>query len=164
MTNEPSFNRKALKPFLHIWWVGTLVLFVLVALFWPRTEKITAMELFTSWSSSTAELAALDPSLPAIVYFRTDWCPYCKELEEDTLRLAEVHEALGPVPKFMFNPELDVQARELADALGNTGYPGVWVLNANSRTYTKISPFENGFSLGIDSTNYFVKRVRRHLY
>src|SRR5215831_3844584 len=40
-----------------------------------------------------------------IVYFYTDWCPYCKKLDRDLLPTPEMSEFLRSVIKVRINPE-----------------------------------------------------------
>ncbi len=66
---------------------------------------------------------------PLLVYFRTDWCPYCHKFEEEVLRDRDVERHLDySVVKVRINPEDGPDEQAVADRLGATGYPTVFVM------------------------------------
>jgi hypothetical protein len=65
---------------------------------------------------------------PMLVYFRTDWCPYCQQLERELLVDNRVERFLRyEVVKVRINPEDGPAEKALADEFGNTGYPAVYL-------------------------------------
>ena len=63
---------------------------------------------------------------PALIYFHTDWCGYCREFERELLSSDEVKEYLQNVVKVRINPEDGSEEREVANMFGVTGYPSIF--------------------------------------
>jgi len=61
------------------------------------------------------------------VYFYTDWCPYCRQLESELLRTREVEEHLTTVVKVKINPESGAEEGEIARRYGIQGYPSFFI-------------------------------------
>ncbi|HXO18447.1 MAG TPA: thioredoxin family protein [Thermoanaerobaculia bacterium] len=57
------------------------------------------------------------------VYFRTDWCPYCKKLDRGLLSDSAVQSYLQTVVKVRINPEKGSAERQLERDFGGTAYP-----------------------------------------
>lgn len=119
-----------------------------------------------SWYSGANEYAkAEDEHLraraPLLIYFRTDWCPYCKKLEEEILPSNEVSEFAKSVVKIRINPEAGPEERALADRFGVKGYPSIFVVSANSDKPVKIFPFRKAGETFIAATpQEFVSECR----
>ena len=64
---------------------------------------------------------------PLAVYFYTDWCPYCRELESELLSRAKVEDSLKYLVKIRINPERGARERAIADRYGVQGYPSFFV-------------------------------------
>ncbi|HVT58655.1 MAG TPA: thioredoxin family protein [Thermoanaerobaculia bacterium] len=64
---------------------------------------------------------------PIAVYFRTDWCPYCRRMDEQLLRTAQVTEYLRFVVKVRVNPESGPVEKALAGHYGVSGYPSFFI-------------------------------------
>lgn len=64
---------------------------------------------------------------PMAVYFRTDWCPYCRQLETSLLSTAEVENYLRYLVKVRINPEKGSVERQLASQYRVRGYPAFFV-------------------------------------
>ena len=62
-----------------------------------------------------------------VVYFYTDWCPYCRELEGELLGRAGVEDFLKHLVKIRINPEAGPYERAIADRYGVRGYPSFFV-------------------------------------
>lgn len=75
-----------------------------------------------------SEAAKLSKSsgTPMFVYFRTDWCPYCKEFERDLLSSPKVQAYLQELVRVKINPETGQREGKLADAYNVQGYPGLY--------------------------------------
>jgi tetratricopeptide (TPR) repeat protein len=68
---------------------------------------------------------------PMVVYFRTDWCPYCRQLEEGLLNDATVERYFrNELVKVRINPEDGPEERAVADRYGVSGYPSVFVVGS----------------------------------
>ena len=68
------------------------------------------------------------------VYFYTDWCPYCRELESELLTRAKVEDFLKYLVKIRINPENGPRERAIANEYGVRGYPSFFIQpSASSR-------------------------------
>jgi thiol-disulfide isomerase/thioredoxin len=86
--------------------------------------------------------------VPLIVYFYTDWCPYCHSLDVDYLPSAPVQEYLRGVVKIRINPENGPSDRDLANRYGVTGYPSFFVIGVPDGFPNSINPFrKSGLNL-----------------
>jgi len=77
-----------------------------------------------------------------LVYVYTDWCPYCKTFDREILRSPEAGEFLKSIVRVKINPEAGPDSAALAERLGITGYPFVFVVPAGSDQPTKIDVFK----------------------
>lgn len=66
--------------------------------------------------------------VPMLVYFRAEWCGYCKQLDRDVLADKSVGEYLGPFAKVQINPDDGGAHRALAQQYGIRGYPSLFVI------------------------------------
>jgi len=62
-----------------------------------------------------------------VVYFYTDWCPYCKELDRELLSRAGVEDYLKYLVKIRVNPERGPGERALKRQYGVSGYPSLFI-------------------------------------
>src|SRR5678816_653242 len=81
---------------------------------------------------------------PLIVYFYTDWCPYCRSLDNQYLPSQPVRDYLRTVVKVRINPGHGRAERELANRYGVTGYPSYFVIQKAAAAPRQISPFRRG--------------------
>ncbi|HEX6904330.1 MAG TPA: thioredoxin family protein [Thermoanaerobaculia bacterium] len=65
--------------------------------------------------------------LPLAVYFYTDWCPYCRQLDNELLNKRSVEEHLTHVVKVRINPEKGQAERQLANQYKVSGYPSFFM-------------------------------------
>lgn len=113
----------------------------------PATESgRSGVAVTTSWFSGADGYAQAvqeqeQTGAPMAVYFYTDWCPYCKRLEQNILSTNEVEGYLGNAIKVKINPEDGSEEENIGQRFGVTGYPSFFVVNSSSRT-TKISPYK----------------------
>jgi len=77
-----------------------------------------------------------------LVYVYTDWCPYCKTFDREILRSPEVGEFLRSIVRVKINPEAGPDSSALAQRLGISGYPFVFVMPAGSDQPMKINVFK----------------------
>jgi thiol-disulfide isomerase/thioredoxin len=82
--------------------------------------------------------------VPLVVYFYTDWCPYCHALDSDYLPSAPVQQYLRGVVKVRINPEHGPAEREIAKQYGVNGYPSFFIVRNPSSTPVDIQPFRRG--------------------
>src|SRR5215218_2454872 len=79
-----------------------------------------------------------------VVYFYTDWCPYCRTLDDQYLRDPSVHRALQRSIAVKINPEYGTEERQLADRYGVTGYPTFLIMDHASAAPRDVQPFRKG--------------------
>jgi len=79
--------------------------------------------------------------MPLVVYFYTDWCPYCHALESQYLPTPPVQQYLKGVAKVRINPEHGPAERALAEQYGVTGYPTFFVIRKPSSLPANVNPF-----------------------
>ena len=65
--------------------------------------------------------------LPVAVYFYTDWCPYCRQLDNELLVKPAVVEHFKGVAKVRINPEKGQAERQIANQYKVTGYPSFFM-------------------------------------
>ena len=68
-----------------------------------------------------------DTHQPLLVYFYTDWCGYCRELERELLSAYEVEDYIRHLIKVKINPENGSREREISDGFGVRSYPSLFV-------------------------------------
>ncbi len=79
---------------------------------------------------------------PGLVYFYTDWCPYCRRLDRELLQSSDVERFFGnEVVRVRINPELGSAEREVANRFGITGYPRLFLL-LEGENVGALSPYE----------------------
>lgn len=80
---------------------------------------------------------------PIIVYFNTEWCPWCRQLNEKYLPDSRVRSVLREFVKVSVNPEDGDSERRLFEQFGGGGYPGFFVvLPTMDARPLKLSPFK----------------------
>lgn len=117
-----------------------VVAFVLLALYGLRGS--------TSGAGGGAAGVAWQPDLEAamaragserklvMVDFYTDWCTWCRRLDETTFADGDVQRALGNVVAVRLNAEKD--GRDQARTLGVEGYPTIVFLDAGGKEVGRI--------------------------
>ena len=85
--------------------------------------------------------------VPLVVYFYTDWCPYCQALDRDYLTAAPVQQYLRGVVKVRLNPELGPAEEDIAKQYRVTGYPAFFIIRAPNSVPRKVHPFRRGKNL-----------------
>ncbi len=96
------------------------------------------------------------------VYFHTDWCGYCRELERELLSRAKVESYLRYMTKVKINPERGDAERYIADQYGVTGYPSLFIHPGAGRPPTKVSGMKRRHGDWVmKTTDEFVATIRR---
>jgi zinc protease len=98
------------------------------------------------WLQSSSGVAA-EVEGPLIVYFYTDWCPYCHDLDTNYLPHPAVQEYLRGVVKVRINPEHGPAERAIADRYGVQGYPRFYVIRNPSSVPRNLQPFRRNGAL-----------------
>ncbi len=70
---------------------------------------------------------AKETGRPVLLYFYTDWCPYCRQLDRDLLSTVEVQLEIGEMIAVRVNPETGTDEQALASQFGIPGYPALFV-------------------------------------
>lgn len=78
---------------------------------------------------------------PVILYFRTDWCGYCKKFESETLADQSVKATMSNAIKVRVNPESDSTSKALAKRFAVKGYPHFLVLLSDGSS-NRLHPFK----------------------
>src|SRR5688572_4639092 len=86
-----------------------------------------------SWRTGAAGVWAATRELetdgtPVFVYFRTDWCGVCKQMEAGSLSSPKVIEYMRGFAKVSVNPEKGREEKKLAEEYGVRGYPSMFVI------------------------------------
>jgi thiol-disulfide isomerase/thioredoxin len=71
---------------------------------------------------------AREDGTPVAVYFYTDWCGYCRQLDEGLLSTPRVQEPFRYLVKVKINPEKGQAERAIADEYEVGGYPSFFIL------------------------------------
>jgi thiol:disulfide interchange protein len=90
----------------------------------PKDESVWR-EGAAGYRQAAVEAAQL--GRPLLIYFRTDWCPYCRELERDLLSSAAVEGYLTKLARARINPESGTEEESLATIYGVSGYPALFL-------------------------------------
>ena len=85
--------------------------------------------------------------VPLVVYFYTDWCPYCRALDKDYLPTAPVQDYLRGVVKVRINPEQGQAERALAKRYGVNGYPSFFIARESAVPPVNVHPFRRAGKL-----------------
>jgi len=81
---------------------------------------------------------ARDRNTGLVVYFYTDWCGYCRQLERDLLNTGAVDRYLQTLPRVRVNPEKGQLEQSLARGYGVRGFPSFFVHSSVDRRPQKI--------------------------
>jgi len=80
-------------------------------------------------------------NVPLVVYFYTDWCGYCRTLDNKYLPSVPVQDYLRGVVKVRINPEHGQAERALSTRYGINGYPAFFVMRHPSTRPVNLNPF-----------------------
>jgi len=64
-----------------------------------------------------------DSGSPVLVYFFTDWCPYCKQFDASVAPMAD-----SKLLRVRVNPETGDRDKQLASTFGVSGYPSIFLI------------------------------------
>jgi thioredoxin-related protein len=98
---------------------------------------------------------------PLFVYFRTDWCPYCKQFEKELLSSHEVRQFCEDVIKVTINPEAGMDENRIAAAYSVRGFPAIFMhpVDGQPRQIRRTVMREGGVSL--QTPEEFVETLSR---
>ena len=122
-----------------------LIISLLSCVFYIRTEPANAAldEPWLEGASGYDRALKLQKELkvPLIVYFYTDWCPYCRDLDAEYFPHPAVEEYLRRVVKVRINPEDGPAERAIGDRYDVTGYPRFYVIRSPLSVPRNLQPF-----------------------
>ena len=105
-------------------------LILLIALF-VSPKSLFAQKIGNWFHGSTGYEKALNLSLnderPLIVYFKTDWCGWCKKMDRDYIGSLELKRSLARVLKVEINPDNGKAEDAIGKMYGCTRYPSFYV-------------------------------------
>jgi thiol-disulfide isomerase/thioredoxin len=132
-------------------WKRLLLIISLVTI----CTQVTAASVDEQWledASGYRRAVELQRELkaPLIVYFYTDWCPYCHRLATDYFPNPAVDAYLRTVVKVRINPEHGPAEREIADRYDVQGYPRFYVIRTPSSAPRNLQPFRGAATLTPD--------------
>ena len=80
--------------------------------------------------------------LPLIVYFYTDWCPYCHGLQDQYFSTPQVKQYFKGVVRVKINPEHGRLEQQIADQYSVKGFPSFFVIRKPSSLPANVNPFK----------------------
>ncbi len=86
---------------------------------------------------------------PMVLYFRTDWCPYCRRFDEEYLANQDVANWLSAAQRVQVNPESGADELALARRFGVRGYPAFFVIRADEGEARRVHPYRKGRSISV---------------
>jgi thiol:disulfide interchange protein len=92
-------------------------------------EEISWLENAAGYTAALRE--AENSGAPVLVYFYTEWCPYCRQLNQGLLSEPAVQDQIGEMLAVRVNPEAGPDEQSLAGHYGVRGYPALFVYSAD---------------------------------
>jgi len=65
--------------------------------------------------------------VPIFIYFKADWCRYCKKLERELLYTSDGNRALSSIIKVRIKPEENSENNRFFEEIGGRGYPTILI-------------------------------------
>ena len=78
---------------------------------------------------------------PVLLYFHTDWCGWCKKLDEDVFSSPQFRQRYSSMLKVKVNAEHKGGDRNLAIEYGVQGFPAVYILRRGSNERPLIAGY-----------------------
>jgi thiol:disulfide interchange protein len=99
---------------------------------------------------------------PIAVYFYTDWCGYCRQLERELLNTPKVQDHLRSVVRVRIYPEKGAGEQRLAQRYGVSGYPTFFIQPGADKNPRRINrSVDNGFERRLMTPAEFVETLRQ---
>jgi len=93
---------------------------------------------------NSARRIARRHNAPLIVYFRTDWCGFCRAVDNELLAQDAAQRVIRPFVKVTVNPEHGAGEKSLFKKMGGTGYPTFLVTTADGNTRrVAVTPYKS---------------------
>ena len=99
---------------------------------------------------------------PLILYFHSESCKWCKELDSEYLASYEVDQFISNIPKVEISSSKEAPEKALYDKYGVSRVPSFFVLipSIESKPAKSISPFKKG---KYKTTDEFVDAIKRRI-
>ena len=99
---------------------------------------------------------------PLLVYFRTEWCGYCRQFERELLSSTTVQRYVDGVVKVTINPEVGRAEAQLASAYRVNSFPSIFMHPADLGPPRGIrrTAMRNG-RIGLQTPDEFVETLRQ---
>jgi thiol-disulfide isomerase/thioredoxin len=99
---------------------------------------------------------------PLLVYFYTDWCGYCRQLERVLLTDSEAEDYLRYLIKVKINPEDGSHEKEISRTFGVRGYPSLFAKGYGGGSFVKVwASYRQGSRVHVLSPSEFVETLQR---
>jgi thiol:disulfide interchange protein len=122
-------------------WSKVIRIGIVVVAIWYGWQFITGKKAAaSSWYQGAdgyerAVAEQKSTSQPIVLYFYTEWCGYCKQLDREVLSTAKFGTTYPSVIKVKVNPEKDGRAASaLAERYEIRGFPTIFVVPSKGRT------------------------------
>lgn len=126
------------RRFVRSHWVCLFLVLVGVATLAAAAEMDFSHWLENGEGYEDAMRAHRAEALPVVVYFRTDWCPYCRQFEDALLEVPEVVEAMKKMVLVRVNPEQSDVEMRLAGRYRVDSYPAMFVHSTKSKAVVPV--------------------------
>ncbi|HZI63300.1 MAG TPA: thioredoxin family protein [Thermoanaerobaculia bacterium] len=108
-----------------------------------------------------ARAEAQTAARPLLVYFYTDWCPYCREFQKELLDTGPVESYLRGLARVKINPEKGPEEARLAREYGVTGYPALFVIADGGRPQKVVRNTRHNGQPRLKTPEEFVATLRQ---
>ncbi|MGB5685442.1 MAG: thioredoxin fold domain-containing protein [Candidatus Electrothrix sp.] len=129
-----------------------LIITIIGAFFIGSTHIVEAVTTDTWYTKASnfekIEKAAKEKNKPYIFFVYTDWCGFCKKMNEKYFSNPEIKQILSKYYRIKINPDNGEEEKALTNKKGVQGYPDFRIVHPDGRSI-KIHPFRDGGSLKV---------------
>jgi thiol:disulfide interchange protein len=123
-------------------------------------EAVTTSKWYKKASSfEKIEKAAKKKDKPYILFFYTDWCGYCKKMNEKYLSNTQVQKILAKYYRIKIKTDGGEKEQELAGKKGVNGVPDFRIVHPDGRSI-RLHPFKKGGPVKVKT---FIKGLKAAL-
>lgn len=118
---------------------------------WVNTQQVSppsnSRYNSTIWYNGTigyydAKIAADNNNAPMLIYLYTDWCQYCRRLEDDVLSSKKFKETFSSFVKVKMNPERNSTAEGIMKITNSNAYPTMLFKRTKSERLLRVGFYE----------------------